>query len=84
MRQTSRAVALLLAVESAQAALTANVPAIVNTGATAVSYYETVWMPTSSDAYAPTTTLQLNSRTAGYNGTQQVFEKTAVTNNTEW
>jgi len=65
MRQTSRAVALLLAVESAQA-LTDNSPDIASGNA----YYETVWMPLISDANAPTTTMQLNSRTAGYNGTQ--------------
>ena len=82
MRQTTRAVALLLAVESAQAALTANVPAIANTGAGAVAYYETVWMPAVSDAYAPSGTMQLNSRTAGYNGAQRVFDKTSVTS--EW
>lgn len=62
MRQTSRAVALLLAVESAQAALTAQAPAI----GTDNFYYTTAFYPDVSDANGATTTMQLNSRTAGY------------------
>jgi hypothetical protein len=78
MRQTSRAVALLLAVESAQATvatLTAQIPTI--TGGN--FYFTTVFYPDSSDALAPTTSMQLNSRTAGYTWNQQVFGATAAT-----
>jgi len=62
MRQTSRAVALLLAVESAQAAQTANIPPIV----APAMYFTTVFYPVTSDADGATNTMQLNSRTAGY------------------
>jgi hypothetical protein len=62
MRQTSRAVALLLAVESAQAALTAQIPTI----GTNNFYFTTVFYPDVSDALNPTASMQLNSRTAGF------------------
>ena len=62
MRQTSRAVALLLAVESAQAVITPNVPAM-DAG---YQYYKSVWMPEQSVVESPTATQQLNSRTAGF------------------
>jgi hypothetical protein len=64
MRQTSRAVALLLAVESAQAALTAQAPTLADDADE--FYYTTVFYPAASDANAPTGTMQLNSRTAGF------------------
>jgi hypothetical protein len=83
MRQTSRAVALLLAVESAQAAaatLTPNSPDI----AAGNQYFETVWMPLKSEAYEPETTTQLNSRTAGYNGSQQLYDPTVAAGTTSW
>ena len=76
MRQTSRAVALLLAVESAQAAPTvANTPTIVSGDA----YFNTVWMPSVSAANGATATLALNSRQAGYTNTAQIFEVSATT-----
>lgn len=70
MRQTSRAVALLLAAESAQAVastLTANVPMITS----GKFYYTTVFYPDTSDANAPNISMQLNSRTAAYTWNQQ-------------
>ena len=77
MRQTSRAVALLLAVESAQAGVTTpttNAPAIGNS-----AYYNTVWMPSESAANGATATLALNSRQAGYTNAAQVYGKTDPT-----
>jgi hypothetical protein len=62
MRQTSRAVALLLAVESAQAVITPNIPAMV----AGSQYYKSVWMPEQSVVESPLATQQLNSRTAGF------------------
>jgi len=62
MRQTSRAVALLLAVESAHAVYTLNIPAPT----AGVAYNTNVFNPAVSAGAAPTNTLQLNSRTAGY------------------
>jgi hypothetical protein len=61
MRQTSRAVALLLALDSANAAQTKNFP---DSGAAA--YSVNAFNPVASAQGAPTNTLQLNSRTAGY------------------
>ena len=78
MRQTSRAVALLLAAESAQAAvsvLTLNAPTIT----AGHFYYTTVFYPDSSEANAPTTSMQLNSRTAAYTWNQQLFDPTTAT-----
>jgi hypothetical protein len=75
MRQTSRAVALLLAVESAQAALTANDPPIQSGEA----YFKTVWMPDVSAANSPTPSIALNSRQAGYTNTAQIYGVTATT-----
>jgi hypothetical protein len=62
MRQTSRAVALLLAVESANAVYTLNIPAPT----AGIAFSDTVFLPAINAASAPTNTLQLNSRTAGY------------------
>jgi hypothetical protein len=78
MRQTSRAVALLLAVESAQATvatLTAQIPTITGSN----FYFTTVFYPDVSDALKPTASMQLNSRTAGFTWDQRVFGKTAAT-----
>ena len=80
MRQTSRAVALLLAVESAQAVAavpTTNLPAIGP-----AAYYNTVWMPSVSAANGATASLALNSRQAGYTLTAQVFGLTTPTSGT--
>jgi hypothetical protein len=74
MRQTSRAVALLLAVESAQAVPTTNLPAIGD-----AAYYNTVWMPSESAANGATASLALNSRQAGYTNTARVYGLTAPT-----
>jgi len=70
MRQTSRAVALLLALESANAATTAQSAPTIGIGGD----YETVFNPFSSDVVgAPTTSQQLNNRNAGYTTTARVF-----------
>jgi hypothetical protein len=75
MRQTSRAVALLLAVESAQATLTAQTPTITG----GEFYFTTVFYPAVSDANGGTPTMQLNSRTAGYTMENQIYSATAAT-----
>jgi hypothetical protein len=62
MRQTSRAVALLLAVESANAAFTLNFPAPT----AGVAYDANVFNPTISEQGNPSNSNQLNGRTAGY------------------
>jgi hypothetical protein len=70
MRQTSRAVALLLALESANAALTAQSPNAVGVGGD----YNTVFNPSVSNVIGnPTGTMQLNNRNAGYKNTPRAF-----------
>jgi len=72
MRQTSRAVALLLALDSANAAdpgITAQVPATIGIG----GQYSTVFNPAANAIGAPTPSDQLNNRQAGYTGTARVF-----------
>lgn len=67
MRQTSRAVALLLALESANAAVTTQVPAALGKGGD----YVTIFNPALGSF--PSNSQQLNNRTAGYTGLAQVF-----------
>jgi len=76
MRQTSRAVALLLAVESANAAITAQVPATVYVGGD----YSTPFNSSGNNVIGnPTTSMQLNNRNAGYTNTPRVFGATGTT-----
>jgi len=80
MRQTSRAVALLLALESANAQpITAQVPNAIGFGGD----YQTVFNPANSNAN-PTNELALNSRTAGYTGAPRVYGKTASPLSPAW
>ena len=77
MRQTSRAVALLLALEGANAANatpTPNDPATVTIG----GGYLTVFNPLSSVTGMPSTSQQLNNRNAGYTGKAQTWTPDAT------
>jgi hypothetical protein len=75
MRQTSRAVALLLALESANAAITAQVPVGLGKGGD----YVTIFNPSdSATGSSPTNSQQLNNRTAGYTGLTQVFAQSST------
>jgi hypothetical protein len=72
MRQTSRAVALLLALESANAATTGQLPVAIGIGGD----YTTVFNPSgagSSVIGTPSNSQQLNNRNAGYTNTPRVF-----------
>jgi hypothetical protein len=69
MRQTSRAVALLLALDSANAALVLNVP-LPTAG---IAFSTDAFNPAVSAEGAPTNSLQLNSRTAGYVNRHTVY-----------
>jgi len=88
MRQTSRAVALLLALESANAAVTAQVPTTLSG-----QDYVTIFSPAgSATGSAPTNSQQLNNRLAGYTGAFRVYDPTStptvanagVTTNAGW
>jgi len=75
MRQTSRAVALLLALESANAAITAQVPVGLGKGGDYVTVFNPSDSPTGS---SPTSSQQLSNRTAGYTGLTRVFGQSSV------
>jgi hypothetical protein len=74
MRQTSRAVALLLALESANAAVTGQLPV----GLSGPDYI-TIFSPSgSATGSAPTNSQQLNNRMAGYTGKFRTYSPTSV------